>query len=221
MTSNCSINESSSAEAPIRSFIENCGDFLHRKLLDGAYNLDWLYERQLRHRFANLRLMLVSSSGHMEAELQVHAAQSARLLSSAVRTRDALQDSCNALEILQRDMQEMYPGNSAVEPARGLNRVTSALCQQNSSVREDFNQLVAALKLHCDEAIPAIVERVKELKASQDEATLCEADENKLRKLLQEANQQAGFLWDSLRVKLHRIVAQMVNHVANAVPSDL
>ena len=67
-----------------------CKDYFSQKVADGARNLSGLYDRQLRPRIANLRLGLHHGSGALDAELQSHTVQSAELLSSALRTKDAL-----------------------------------------------------------------------------------------------------------------------------------
>lgn len=203
---------------------------------DGAKSFSSLYDRQLRHRVAALKLGVQGKSCALEAELQIHAAYTASLLSAVLRFQDALEEVQAATEALQENMQQLYPGSSAVEPSRGMQDVSGLIRASVSAPAGGVQQMVEALQVHCDIALPAIQQNINQLRQAQDEQQLMYATDvvisfdqqidnldkpvvtsptlggggdESLRVRLEAAHRQSGYLWDSLRLKLHRIVATM------------
>lgn len=245
-----------------------------RVLAGGAKTFIALYDRQLRHRLASLKLGVQCKSRALEAELQLHASQSATLLSDILRFHDALEELAAAADAMQHSLQQLYPGSSAVEPARGMQDVRRFVHAFAAAPADALQLMVEALQVHCDIALPAVQENVHRLRQLQDSwqfddlpltadcdgdiLTINEQSDNleennadrpdtssatqstsavagnvtssipavnsrtpnssksstnndatTLRHQLQAVHQQSGYLWDSLRLKLHRIVQQM------------
>lgn len=204
--------------APWKSFMQGIVN-------DGMKNFIALYDRQLRHRVAALKLgMSDRAAGDLSSVLQVHSAQTSALLSSALRLQDALAELDSAATSMLEDLQKLYPGSSAIEPARGMRSVRRFMSVSSTASGSAMSRIIDALQVHCDRTIPAVQLTLQQLEQDQekyladnfdfdDEELLLDLQHTskagKFREKLSGAQQQSGFLWDSLRVKLQRLIADM------------
>lgn len=103
-----------------------------------------------------MKLGVQGNTGTLEAELQLHSAQTAALLSAALRLQDCFTALTEAAEGVQDTLQQLYPGSSVVEPARGMKQVTQLVKISAAAPAPGLQQMVEALQLHCDATLPAI-----------------------------------------------------------------